>query len=321
MIWLALFLLAAGIFLSAFFSGSETGFYRVSRIRLVLDGLGGDRMARLILWMTNNPSLFVATTLIGNNLANYMTSLAIVLLTTSAVGASFYAELLAPVVFAPLLFVYGELLPKNLFYLAPNRLLRRGSYLFAAFGVLFAPIAAVLWLLGRALEWLVGESPQQVQLTLARRELQRVFEEGHEAGLLKPTQRRLAQALFADASQPVGEVAIPAARFPAIRQGSKTSEVLRLARRQRLEVVAITPAGGGREPVGYVRTIDLILQSPDAINDVRPLLDVATIDSRITVLSRMRMAKESMARVVDGEGRTVGLVTDRQLTEPLVRQA
>jgi len=91
-IWLALFLLAAGIFLSAFFSGSETGFYRVSRIRLVLDGLGGDRMARLILWMTNNPSLFVATTLIGNNLANYMTSLAIVLLTTSAVGASIPSE-------------------------------------------------------------------------------------------------------------------------------------------------------------------------------------------------------------------------------------
>ena len=39
-----LFLL--GLLLSAFFSGSETGLYRVSRTRLVLDGLSGSHAAR-----------------------------------------------------------------------------------------------------------------------------------------------------------------------------------------------------------------------------------------------------------------------------------
>ena len=79
MIWLVLLLLSVGAFLSALFSGSETGFYRVTRVRLLLDGLGGDPVARMLLRLTNHPALFVATTLIGNNVANYVMSLGIVL--------------------------------------------------------------------------------------------------------------------------------------------------------------------------------------------------------------------------------------------------
>ena len=37
-----IFLFFVGLLLSAFFSGSETGFYRVTRMRLLLDGLAGD---------------------------------------------------------------------------------------------------------------------------------------------------------------------------------------------------------------------------------------------------------------------------------------
>ena len=121
MIWI-LIMLAVGIFLSAFFSGSETGFYRVTRVRIALDALDGDLIARGLLWMTNNPAWFVATTLIGNNLANYVTSLAIVLGARQLVGGeSYVAELVAPIVLAPLVFVYGELLPKNLFLMSRMR--------------------------------------------------------------------------------------------------------------------------------------------------------------------------------------------------------
>ena len=63
--WIAL-LFFGGLLLSAFFSGSETGFYRVPRVRLLIDALGGDKKARGLLWMTNHPWLFVATTLVGN---------------------------------------------------------------------------------------------------------------------------------------------------------------------------------------------------------------------------------------------------------------
>ena len=47
-----------------------------------------------------------------------------------------------------------------------------------------------------------GEAPDRIQLGLARKELRQVFEEGHEAGILRPAQRGLAQGLFAVADRP-----------------------------------------------------------------------------------------------------------------------
>ena len=77
MIW-ALLLFVVSILLSSFFSGSETGFYRATRVRLTMDALAGSWVARGLIWLTNNPALFVATTLVGNNLANFLTSHAVV---------------------------------------------------------------------------------------------------------------------------------------------------------------------------------------------------------------------------------------------------
>jgi len=137
MIWFALGLAVVGLFLSAFFAGSEIGFYRATRLRLVLDALGGDPIARGLAWLTNLPVLFVATILVGNNAANYVTSLAIVIGVQALLpDGGHVAELIAPLMLAPFLFVYGELLPKSLFLQAPNRLWRRVGPLLLVFVVL-----------------------------------------------------------------------------------------------------------------------------------------------------------------------------------------
>ncbi len=175
MIGIVLLLLALGMFLSAFFSGSETGFYRVTRVRLLLDGLDGDLVSRMLLRLTNHPALFVATTLIGNNVANYLTSLGIVLAAHLLFAHSQLAETVAPLALSPLVFVYGELLPKQLFFYSPNRLLRRSGPLLLFFTVLFAPVAAVLWVLGWLLEHVVGQTPLRVKLALCAKNCNRFF--------------------------------------------------------------------------------------------------------------------------------------------------
>ena len=52
-------------------------------------------------------------------------------------------------------------------------------------------------------------SPEPVRSILARRELRRVLEEGHEAGILHPAQRSLAQGIFAVAGRPVEQFLVP----------------------------------------------------------------------------------------------------------------
>jgi CBS domain containing-hemolysin-like protein len=319
---LIVILFAVGMLLSAYFSGTETGFYRASRIRLLLDGLGGDVVARLLLRLTNNPTLFVATTLVGNNLANYLVSLSIVLATERfPVSESFVASLVAPVVFAPFVFVYGELLPKNLFYHMPNRLLRAGAPAFFFFALLFLPLAAILWIFGRILGRVVGESPERVRLMLARHELARVLEEGHHAGILRPVQRDLAQGLFSVANYPVSRFAIPTARMVAVRLGASKTDVLRLARRQRAGVLPVESDKKPRRIVGYVRTFDLQLHQGDWTEQTKPLLEIQHSQTLIDAMIRMQNSREPLARVVDAEGRTTGLLSARRVRESLFRPA
>jgi len=146
-------LLLTGLLLSAFFSGMETGFYRATRVRLAIEALAGNWTSRSLLWLVHQPSLFIATTLVGNNLANYVTSLAVVMASQRffSDGGALVA-VLGPIVLAPVLFLFGELLPKNLFFEAPNRLLKRCTPALLLSTILFAPLTVLLWAFSRLLQ-------------------------------------------------------------------------------------------------------------------------------------------------------------------------
>ena len=316
MIWILLLFLTA-IFLSAFFSGMETGFYRAARVRLVLDGMSGDKVASSLLWMTNNPTLFVATTLIGNNLANYLTSLAVVLgVYLLQLNAMPYTDIVAAILLAPVVFVYGELLPKKLFFHAPNKLLRRGGPLLIISAVLFAPVAAILWILGRLLASLLGETPLQVQLTLARKELQKVFQEGESAGVLQPVPRRVAQGIFSIGAHPVINFGRPVASLLTIPQGTKQTEVLRLARRHDVSTVLVQDKDR-RNLVGYLRIVDLDLAATEVIDEVRPLLKFKSTESYLAAVIGLQSAQEELAAVKNPEGKITNIIYLRDLVEPL----
>ncbi len=315
MIW-AVVLFAIGLFLSAFFSGSETGFYRVTRIRLLLDALEGDKIAKGLWWLVNRPALFVATSLVGNNVANYLTSLAIVI-GIHAVSNSPFWEFVAPIALSPIIFVYGELIPKNLFYKAPYRLLRRGGPMFLACGALFAPFSAVLWGFSKLLELIMGESHQQVQLRLARRELQSALDEGREAGVLLPAQRQLAQGLFSAAGQSVMDFALPPQRMARARLGMAKDDVLRLARRQRSPVLPVEDATREHKLVGYLRVAEIKLGPDTVLEQVRPLPSIRANEQHFNALMKLHASGESMAKVVDEKDQVVGLLLAQRLIEPL----
>ncbi len=315
----ALLLLLVGIGLSAFFSGSETGFYRVTRVRLVIDALQGDWISKWLLRLSNNPAYFVATTLVGNNLANYLTSLAVVLLTKEFVQADSVAtELAATILFSPLVFIYGELLPKYLFYKAPNRLLRAGGLPFLFFCIVFAPISAVLWALGRILQSLLGETPLQVRLTLARAELQDVLEEGHEVGILRPAQRRLAQNLFAVAGQSVTKRCRPISKIQPVPRTATRADLLQRA--DRLGATLLIVQGESREDlVGYYRVVDLHLADGNIEQHLRPLIWLTRTTTLLDAIGRLRSEDEEVAQIQDSNGRAVSLLFASDLVESLVR--
>ena len=305
-----------GIFLSAFFSGNETGFYRVTRLRLVMDALRGDRVAKRLLWLTNNPSLFVATTLIGNNIANYLTSLSIVMGSHRITGQSSLAvDIIAPIALAPILFIYGESLPKNLFLKVPNYLLRKSGLIFLIFFAILIPISRLLWLIRRFLEKVVGQSPVKVRLALARKELDEILQEGHDAGILEKGQRDLANAMFSVADRPIREFLRPLSRFVIRTQNPTSKDIIEFARRHRTGLVVIDPLDQGWR---YVRVVELLVRdNKDDSFESEPLIDVRDTELHGIILVRMQTEKITMARVVDSQGKPLGIVTINDLTAGL----
>jgi putative hemolysin len=318
MIWLAILLFVLGIAMSAIFSGSETGFYRASRIRLVLDALEGDPISRALVVLVNYPSLFLATSLVGTNLAHYTISLSTVLgMEAILVESGHWGELIASLVLTPVVFVYGDLVPKNLFLHAPNRLLRVIGPVYLLFVVLFLPVAGVLWAVDRLLSRLGRTTPQRVRLVIARRELRRVMEEGHEEGILHPAQQELAQGIFTLAKEPVAKYLIPLAVVSRARSDMSKDDVLRLARRLQLVAVPVEEASSQRRLLGYLRVAELKIHPGEDLSPMRPLVEIPQTDTYINALTKLHAARESMAVVVDAQGKTLGLLTAQRLRQPL----
>lgn len=316
----AICLFLAALAMNAFFSGTETGFFRLSRLRLVMEGIAGDRMSRILLWFANQPSIFVATALVGNNLANDLTSQAVVMATMSMwPKGGVLATVLPPILVTPFMFICGDLLPKNVFFNAPNRLMRRSTPLVVVAAIVFAPITFVLWLLSLVLQLFTSERPEELRLSLARRELTAMLVEGHEAGLLRPVQRTLAQTMLAIAGQPVRNYAVPTSRMVRVTTTMSRSDMLRLAQRYNRTLLPVEDPQQKRQLVGFVRAIDLFLESNETELHPEPFVELSENETFLSALGKLSVAEDALGHVVGAGGRSLGFVTGRDLRQALLR--
>lgn len=305
----ALAMFCVGLMLSSFFSGTETGFYRLNRARLLINALDGDWVSRGLLWAANNPAVFIATALVGNNVANYIVASSIGMAARIGFPSWNSADVVLPALLAPVLFVYGELLPKNIFLAAPNRLLRRCGIPFAIAALLFAPISVVLWLTNKLLEVAGRKSPELVQMTLARRELGELLDEGQAVGLLQPTQQSLAQATISLGPQPITPFIEPVSRLPRITAKQTAADVVAIARRTGQTLLPVEElVDGTRQITSYVRAADCALANDDRL-PLRPLVSIGEKKPCLATLSLLLAADAPIARVTNRKKQTVGYVT------------
>lgn len=311
----AVAIFVAGVRLSAFFSGSETGFYRVSFLRLSIDAHAGDSVARRLMWFVQNPSIFVATTLVGNNIANYLTTVAIGLaIGTVTAEASAVLDVAATMLLAPVVFLFGELMPKNLYFRAPTELLRRGFKGFHFCYYLFLPVSLPLVWITRLFERLSHSSPHQLDLVLGRRRLSHVLDKGHEYGLLTAGQGNLVHSLLHESSHRAAEIMTPVARILGLEETATRSELAAFARDYGVTQIAIRRSGTEDGWFGYVRLIDLELTANETSELIREMPRIAHDATRLTALLALRENGHAMAAVCDGE-EVLGILSEHGLIE------
>lgn len=298
-----------GLFFSAFFSGSETGMYRVSRVRLLLDALDGSWLSRGMLWLRNNPAVFVATALVGNNLANFFVSFGIVKLVANSIGGGATTELMGTVLTTPVVFVLGELFPKYLFYNAPYGLLYVLRPVILFITILFSPISLILGFLGNALSALTGEAPFQTRLAMQRAELEQVLQEGHEAGVIAGGQRALAQSIFETGNERAIRFGVPMDRLAIVKTPVDISIAKSEARRKSNPIVLVKRRN---RIVGCLQFAKLEVQGNPQLESI---IECQQDELHLRVLLKLYEAKSEVAILLDAAGKPCRIVTQQQLLQ------
>lgn len=306
----ALTIFSVALACSFFFSGTEIGFYRMSRAKAVLDALDGCRRASFLFWLANHPSIFIATALLGNNLANNFVSFGSVLLVQILFPDSSVA-LISTLVVTPIVFIYGELLPKSIFLMAPTRLMKLCAPVLKFIVYLFMPVSVFLVGLNMLIARLVGEKNRQYLLQMTDTELNYVFGEGRNAGIWRPTQQSMAEKIFQCQACSLDKLTVSIDYFPLVRESASRDEALQAARktgRSWILTQRAPDASQKNRPDGFCFFSDLLLASPDQPLPLRKLLELPVSASFSEAMKQMFTEDAPFAALKNANGKIVGIL-------------
>jgi len=321
---------ACCVILGGLFSGSETGLYQLSRLRLRL-GVEKKQLPFVILGRClRNSSGLLLSLLIGNNLVNY--------LATSLVTSSFLdrfgveyehrAELFATLLMVPILFVFSELIPKNIFLYRADVLTPYFSPVIYAFYKLLSWCGIV-----PALKFISGSFARLVGLTTSsrtfivsaqRHKVQAILQDTHEEGILSPVQSEIVNRLVGISHVHIGSVMIPMHKVQTVDVDSDDSVLLNKLNTCAFTRLPVTEGQGGNV-IGFVSIYE-VLTSSEKFADLRDFTKpIRKLDADMTVIDAMNIMQKENHKIVlvmragrFGRQRPVGIVTMKDLVEELL---
>lgn len=320
MLWLlaALFCLLG----SAFYSGTEMGLYSLNRLRLrVQAGKNDPPQARVLLGLHDNRQETVLAILLGNNLANYLLTTTASLVFIGLAGlrpdrAEFYtAALLSPVIF-----VFGDVVPKNWFQFETERLMNRSSRLLWVTVEVFR-WTGVLWLLRQMTRLgarLAGHDASD-DWREPRGEIVGLVQEVAAHGVLSDEQADIFQRVMDLSTVRVGAIMVPRQRVAAVTAGTDRGGLERLVRAHDYSRMPVL-AADGRKVLGVVNVFDVLADDSAGTVDkwMYPALTVQASDSAALALVRLQRNKAAMAVVTDPRRGFVGVITLKDVVEEIL---
>ncbi|MGH9868429.1 MAG: hemolysin family protein [Candidatus Polarisedimenticolia bacterium] len=312
-------LILLAILAEAFFSGSEVAIVSADRARIRRRAEAGRAAARRLQAMMERPERVLSTTLIGTNL--------------SVVAASFLAnELFArrfgpqaswwaiPAV-APVILLFGEILPKTLARRHAETIALLAAWPLRAIMFVMTPAVAVMSgiarLVVRAFSKRVPRNP-----FVTKEELRHILQADHRLVLQKEEARLIRRLLdFADARarQPM----TPLVDVVSISKDATVRDAARIIHERGFSRLPVH-AGRPDNIVGIVQAMRLIEAPPERWDEpiapgwmTQPFYvpESARIDR---LLDEFRKQQQEMAIVVDEYGSAVGLLTLEDIVEEIV---
>ena len=319
--WWGIVLLGIGG--SAICSGLEVGLYTVNRVlvRVHADGekgTHGANRARVLESQIEHATPTLTALLVWNNVFNYGGTLAITALISTLGLGDVQMILLQIVVLTPVLLVFAESTPKEVFRSHADTLMERFAYmiLFLRLSLTWIPIVPViLWIANRASK-LVGVDA--FGSFTARHRMADLLKFGSTS--MSDTQVSLIDRALELEHATVRSEMIPLRNAVVVRSHwsiSKARSFVRSHPYSRYPV--LSPKG---QVVGILRGIDLYINPEiDSVRTVDEIIHKPTrIEGKLSVSQALGALSRSGGRlgIVVVGGRDVGVITRKDLVEPLV---
>jgi putative hemolysin len=320
---LYLVLLIICLFLSAFFSSSETAFISLQRIRVqhLVDTKvrGAKRIAKIM----EHPERFLSTVLLGNNLVNTAAAALATLLAIRLWGEE-WGVLIATIIVTIVLLIFCETTPKTI-------ATHHAEGLSLAF---IGPIEALSWLFTPfvvALSWIASGfskifGGKTVPRSLAtEEEIRTMISVGHKEGTVEEEEAEMLHKVFEFGNRPVSEVMVPRTEVIWVEKGTKLADFLKLYAENPLSRFPVFEDNRDNV-VGILSVKDIVMaQAKGQINEkstvdelIRPAY-FAPESKRISELfTEMKDKNYRMTVVVDEFGGTAGIVSLSGLMEEIV---
>ena len=324
--WLSVAIFIVLLFISAFFSGSETAFFSLKfteRRKLKEEGKTS-RGARSVLDLLNQPRRLLVSILIGNTIVNVSAATVAaffihrIMQNTALAKWSFLFDV---VIVTAVILLFSEIMPKIVAVKRPLLFAVNASQGLKIFMIIISPISFLFEQLAQGLAKISG-SRKEVPF-VNEDELKTLIEVGEEKGTLDKSEREMIHSIFEFRETMAREIMVPRMDMVTVEKDTPMHDVL----------ILVEAEGHSRIPI-YKETIDNII----GILYVKDLLAYSKDQNKtkgLTELSRkpyfvpesklidellreFQKERIHMAIVVDEYGGTAGLVTLEDVIEEIV---
>ena len=325
-------IIIVSLILSAFFSGMEIAYVSSNKIHIEIEKKQNDLIAKVLTKLTEKPSKFIATMLVGNNLALVIYAYFMGdLLQTWLEGAdfgylwltNFFIEfsLLTQTVISTLLVLFtAEFLPKVFFQIYANSLLKIFAVPAYLFYVVFSFLSSfIIWISDLLLKKFFKTEGDEVQLAFTKVELGNYINEqidSFETNEELDSEIQIFQNALEFSEVKSREVMIPRTEIVAVEKNQSPSDLNKQFTETGLSKILVYQDSID-DIIGYVHSFELF-KKPATITDVlMPVIFVPETMLVKDVLSILIKKRKSMAVVIDEYGGTSGMMTVEDIVEEL----
>jgi CBS domain containing-hemolysin-like protein len=323
----SLVIILISLLFSAFFSGMEIAFVASNKLRIELDRKQEIFGSKLVSIFASNPGQYIATMLVGNNIALviYGILMALVLepLFTPITGSESLILVLQTIISTIIILLLAEFLPKTIFRLSPNIFLKVFAIPVIIFYVLLFPVTRFMIGLSNLIMRYIMGVPQNKKAhpnAFSKIDLDHLVNESSSENLANGEtehEMKFFQNALDFSNVKLRDCMVPRTEMVALEESSSIEEL-----RQRFIETGLSKILIYRETtdniLGYISSKELF-KNPSGLSSMIMSLPIVpeTMPANKLLQSFIKEHK-SISLVVDEFGGTSGIVTMEDILEEIV---